>query len=56
MTGAIDVSLFTGAATDLGTAVGVAGTAVVAAYVATKAFPFVMKWIGKLFTASTGRG
>lgn len=53
--GAIDVTGATGAAADLAIAVGVVGAATVTAYVATKAFPFVRQWIGKLYAASTGR-
>ncbi len=55
MLGAIDVTSFTTAATDLGTAVVVVGAATVVAYVGTKGFGFVRAWIGTLFGASRGR-
>lgn len=55
MLGAIDITDFTTAATDLGVAVGVVGGALVTAYVATKTFGFVNAWVSKLFSASKGR-
>lgn len=51
----MDLTPFTDAASDLGTAVGVVGAALVTAYVGTKTFGFVIAWIGKLFSASKGR-
>lgn len=55
MFAAIDLTDFTASATDLGVAVGVVGAASVVAYVGTKGFGFVRRWIGTLFGASTGK-
>jgi hypothetical protein len=51
----MDLAIFTSNATDLGTAIGVVGAAVVATYVLTKSFGFVTAWVGKLFGAAKGR-
>lgn len=55
MLGAIDLTAFTSSATDIGTAVGTVGAALVTAYVATKSFGFITAWVGKLFSAGKGR-
>jgi len=55
MLGAIDISDFTAAATDLGTAIPLVGAALVTTFVATKGFGFVIAWVGKLFGAARGR-
>lgn len=51
----MDITEFTGAATDIGVAIPLVGAAVVTAYVATKTFGFVTTWIGRLFGAGKGK-
>jgi hypothetical protein len=51
----MDLTEFTAAQTELATAVGVVGAAVVAIYVSTKTFGFVTAWVGKMFGAGRGK-
>jgi hypothetical protein len=51
----MDLTPFTGAATDVGVAIGVVGAAIVVAYSARKTFGFVTAAIGSLFGAGKGK-
>jgi hypothetical protein len=54
MNGAIDLAEFLTANQDLLVAVGTVGSASVALYVATQTFPFINKWVRRLFGNASG--
>lgn len=51
----MDLTAFTDAQTDLAAGIATVGAALVTVYVATKSFPFITAWVGKLFNAARGR-
>lgn len=55
MYAAIDLTTFDGVVADLALAIPLVGAALVATYVLTKSFGFVIGWASKLFSAGRGR-
>lgn len=51
----MDITTLTDLGTDLGVAVAAAGALFLTALVAAKTFPFIGRWVGKLFRAGSGQ-